>query len=84
MSHIEQVWILNTNKQAMNTRKLFCNFVDLSQGSLYQRLFNSKVVSKSKMLSRHNLILNSQNVPSDLKGTKVKFYIMCTMDDETF
>ena len=35
----------------MNARRLYCSFVDLSQGSLYQRFFNSKEGSKIKMLS---------------------------------
>ena len=40
------------NKLAMNARRLFCNLMDLSQGSLNKRLFNSKVESKNKILSR--------------------------------
>ena len=29
------------NNLAMNARRVYCNFVDLSHSSLYQRLFNS-------------------------------------------
>ena len=40
------------NKLAMNARRLYYNLMNLSQGSLNKRIFISKVVSKSKTLSR--------------------------------
>ena len=40
------------NKLTIIATRLYCNLMDLSQGSLNKRLFNSKVGSKSKILAR--------------------------------
>ena len=39
------------NKEAMNARRFYCNFIDLFQGCLYQRLFNYRVGSKQILSS---------------------------------
>ena len=47
---------LNTCKLAINARRLYCDFVELSQGSLLPRRFHSKLGQKSKLLSRNESV----------------------------